>query len=169
MISHSGVCGLNFTKRSSFSTRGLRRLGFVQQGQPRIARSFNCGETPPQKPSPGGAADKIVAGNSVAPPGLVGFIPSNPQLKLRAIFVRRSATFPIALSKPWDQSHGYHRGSLRDFAALQCYLPISSRSAKILQERGQPCPRVSSPTLAARGQGCPRSFGCGLSRAARLR
>jgi hypothetical protein len=52
---------------------------------------------------------------------------------------------------------------------LQCYLPIPSRSAKILQERGQPCPRVSSQTLAARGQGCPRSFGCGLSRAAPLR
>jgi hypothetical protein len=54
-------------------------------------------------------------------------------------------------------------------ASLQCYFPISSRSAKILQERGQPCPRVSSPTLATRGQGRPRSFGFGLSRAASLR
>jgi hypothetical protein len=30
--------------------------------------------------------------NSVAPPGLVDFFASNPQLKLRAIFIRRSAT-----------------------------------------------------------------------------
>ena len=44
-----------------------------------------------------------------------------------------------------------------------CHLPISSRSAKIHQVRGQPCPRVSSSRPAARGQGCPRSFGCGFA------
>jgi hypothetical protein len=31
-------------------------------------------------------------GNSAAPPGLADFIASNPQLKLRAIFIRRPAT-----------------------------------------------------------------------------
>ena len=32
----------------------------------KIARSFNCGEKPKNQSSPGGAADKIVAGDSVA-------------------------------------------------------------------------------------------------------
>jgi hypothetical protein len=45
--------------------------------------------------------------------------------------------------------------------ALQCYLPTSSRAAKIFQERGQPCPRVSRHAQASCGQDCPRSFGCG--------
>ena len=51
------------------------------------------------------------------------------------------------------QDHGYPSGTNvldAKLKSLQSHLPISSRSAKILQERGQPCPRVSSPTLAAR-------------------
>jgi hypothetical protein len=51
----------------------------------KTARSFNCGEEPQNQLSPGGAADKIVAGDSVAPPGLVNFCHQDPQLKLRAI------------------------------------------------------------------------------------
>jgi len=120
MISRSGVCGLNFTKRSSFSTSDLRCGGLVPQGQPRIARSFNCGKTPPNKSSPRGAADKIIAGNSAAPPGLVGFYPVKPAVETAGYFhpsLRDALSF--GLSKPWDESHGYHRGSLRDFADLR--------------------------------------------------
>jgi len=47
----------------------------------RIARSFNCGKEHQKKSSPGGAADKIVAGDSVAPPGLVIFMASKPAVE----------------------------------------------------------------------------------------
>src|SRR5206468_136566 len=46
-------------------------------------------------------------------------------------------------------------------ASLQCYVLTSSRSAKIFQEREQPCPRDARIGEETRGQGCPRSFGCG--------
>jgi hypothetical protein len=52
----------------------------------KIARSFNCGKEPQNQSSPGGAADKIVARDSAAPPGLLIFCHQDPQLKLRAIF-----------------------------------------------------------------------------------
>ena len=48
----------------------------------KIARSFNCGEKPKNQSSSGGAADKIVAGDSVAPPGLVNFMSSRPIFRL---------------------------------------------------------------------------------------
>jgi hypothetical protein len=37
MISRNGVRGRNFTKRSSFFTKGLRLAGFVPKGQPPFA------------------------------------------------------------------------------------------------------------------------------------
>jgi hypothetical protein len=46
---------------------------------------------------------------------------------------------------------------------LHCYLPTSSRPAKIFPERGQPCPRVPTSTRVTRGQSCPRSFGCAFA------
>ncbi len=45
MISRSGVCGLNFTKRSSFSTSGLRRAHVVKARRirPVVGNQFNPG------------------------------------------------------------------------------------------------------------------------------
>jgi hypothetical protein len=42
--------------------------------------------------SPKGATDQNHRRNSVVPPGLMVIIPANPQLKLRAIFVRPFGT-----------------------------------------------------------------------------
>jgi hypothetical protein len=64
------------------------------QEHPKIARSFNCGSTPPKKQSPAGATDKTVAENSAAPPGLADF-------------------YRI---KPAVETAGYSLPSLRDFA-----------------------------------------------------
>jgi hypothetical protein len=58
MISRNGVCGLNFTQRSSFSTSGLRQVLSSRQGQPRIARSFNCGKRHPTNQAPEGRQTK---------------------------------------------------------------------------------------------------------------
>jgi hypothetical protein len=49
------------------------------------------------------------------------------------------------------------------FAPLQCYLPTSSRPAKIFSERGPLSPRVPNAAPATRGLGGPRSFDCGFA------
>jgi hypothetical protein len=59
----------------------------------------------------------------------------------------------------WREKNGVRLAVL---TALECFLSTSSRSEKIFQERGQPCPRVSLEMTTARGQSCPRSFGCGF-------
>lgn len=41
--------------------------------------------------------------------------------------------------------------------------------AKIVQERGEPCPRVPPRNQTTRGQSCPRSFGCGYAALSFLR
>jgi len=47
------------------------------------------------------------------------------------------------------------------FAPVHCNPQESSFAARILQERGQPCPPVSAAPVPSRGQSCPRSFGFG--------
>ena len=73
-------------------------FGFVPKGQPRIARSFNCGKTI-QTIKPRRGDRKIVAGNSATPPGLMYFYHPNPQLKLRATFISASGAFRPKLKR----------------------------------------------------------------------
>jgi hypothetical protein len=67
---------------------------FAPKEHQKIARSFNCGSTPPKNKAPQGRQTKSL--RKILPPlrGLRILIASNPQLKLRAIFVRRPATAP---------------------------------------------------------------------------
>jgi len=51
------------------------------------------------KPSPGGTTEPFAHSFSAAPPGLEIISRFNPQLKLRAIFNRRSTTFGTASNK----------------------------------------------------------------------
>ncbi len=71
---------------------------FAPQEHPKIARSFNCGSTPPKNQAPPGRQTKSL--RKILPPlrGLRIFTASNPQLKLRAILIRRPATKPVSLS-----------------------------------------------------------------------
>jgi hypothetical protein len=79
----------------------------VPKGQPRIARSFNCGFYVPKKiTSPGGAAESPAAILSVAPPGLDWFWACFPPLKRRAIIGRRSATLISPRRQPDDFTQG---------------------------------------------------------------
>jgi hypothetical protein len=68
----------------------------------KIARSFNCGEKPKNQTSPGGAADKIVAGDSVAPPGLVNFMSSRPAVETAGYF----QVVPLGRSLPPQAAGG---------------------------------------------------------------
>jgi hypothetical protein len=54
---------------------------FAPKEHPKIARSFNCGSTPPKKQSPAGATEKTVAENSAAPPGLADFYRLKPAVE----------------------------------------------------------------------------------------
>jgi hypothetical protein len=81
-------------RREVFASRLLCQLRgqtvFVPQGRPKIARSFNCGKRYPTNQAPEGRQEKWLP--EILPPlrGLWIFITSNPQLKLRAIFIRAS-------------------------------------------------------------------------------
>jgi hypothetical protein len=72
---------------------------FAPKEHPKIARSFNYGSTPPKNKAPQGRQTKSL--REILPPhrGLRIFIASNPQLKLRAILIRRPATAPQILKK----------------------------------------------------------------------
>src|SRR5271154_3050395 len=67
---------------------------FAPKEHPKIARSFNCGSTPPKNKAPPGRQTKPL--RKILPPlrGLRIFIASNPQFQLRAILIRRPATAP---------------------------------------------------------------------------
>jgi hypothetical protein len=67
---------------------------FAPKEHPKIARSFNCGSTPPKNKAPPGRQTKPL--RKILPPlrGLRIFTASNPQLKLRAILIHRPATAP---------------------------------------------------------------------------
>jgi hypothetical protein len=70
---------------------------FAPKEHPKIARSFNCGSTPPKNKAPPGRQTKSL--REIPPPlrGLRIFIASNPQLKLRAILIRRPATLRLGV------------------------------------------------------------------------